>query len=150
MNITGVLLGTRCALLSDVCIQTTKGVNMEKEVINGFVQQMSDILKNAEDFTVSQMPEVCKEILKYNFLEAVFYVTVGALILVLSYFVAKIINDQHKKDLHGDWQWMHFGTIGLIVVGILFLTINGLDIVKIELAPRLYLIEYFAQLASHK
>lgn len=123
---------------------------MEKEVINGFVQQMSDILKNAKDFTVSQMPEVCKEILKYNFLEAVFYVAVGVLVLVLSCFVAKFINGQHKKDPDGDWQWMHSVTIVLIVVGVLFLTSNGLDIVKIELAPRLYLIEYFAQLVSHK
>lgn len=147
-----------------------------QETFNGIIVDMLRGVKNASgevyaasktmivkaiDFAQDQAPLVVQEFLKWKMMEAIVYLIVGIIgLLVISYvsyrafiFFRKIDN---TPDLCGNTDY--FGRImTLIVTVVILLPIvfasiipNSLRIIKIKVAPRVYLIEYASDLYNGK
>ena|ERR1051326_9199885 len=106
-------------------------------------------IASAVDFTVEQTPLVVKEFLHWKMAEAIIWCVIGIAIFSVLYWFNKRIQkarDAETKpnsDEHGictGFMW-GFKIIGILV---LFFMLSGhvMTIIKIAVAPRVYLIEY--------
>ena len=127
---------------------------MNKEIINKFAEEMIDLLKNVKDFTGTQIPLVCQEILKYETFQNIIWFSVWAT-LALSLFVSSVYFGKcyykHKNKYENEGVLVTcvvFGICGLIIS--LIAICELLNVLQIIFAPRMFLIEYFARLISSK
>jgi hypothetical protein len=123
---------------------------MDKTMLDKFMNEILTLLQTAKDFAVTQMPEVCEEVLRYNLYNSIFCVVANLLGLIGCYLFARWL---HKKAVAEDNDYFHvfsfFTAIGAIFsLGMLLSSL--MNAFKITMAPRLYLIEYFSYLISHK
>jgi len=121
---------------------------MSQEILNKFLTEMGELLKSAKDFTVDQAPQVAKEILRYNLASSVAYFLLGVALLVAAAKTFKVL--RKFQDDAGDYDVLPIFAWGAyilsIIAGVCMFFCNLSSILKITLAPRLYLIEYFAAL----
>lgn len=116
-----------------------------KEVYNASKQTISKSI----DFVIKETPDVVNQFLKWKFLEATIKCAVVSLPLIVMWFIAYLIYRKLKKTSDDGFEFTP-----LIVMAIITLTsgpiwyngivTNGLNAVKIKVAPKVYLIEYVA------
>ena len=123
---------------------------MDGTTVDKFLTDMTEMLKNAKDFALEQLPIVAQEILKYNMAVSIVWSLVGATILAITSrfhiktVIPAVTNDRDYAPLY------IFVIVGYIVGSLVFL-LNLMEVLKITLAPRVYLLEYMASLlALHK
>jgi hypothetical protein len=119
------------------------------------------MIVNAIDFAQNQTPLVVQEFLKWKMMEAIVWLIVGIIsLLVISYISYRVFIFFRKVDNKPDYfgNVDYFGRImttfvsAFILPSVIFMCIipNTLRIVKIKIAPRVYLIEYVSDLYNRK
>jgi hypothetical protein len=141
---------------------------MTGAVLDKFVSTMTDILQSAKDFTLEQAPDVLKQIIVWKRGEEtasfLFFALLGVASVVFFYRVyrqaslaiavvrAKPGADRYMKG----YDWDDYGSF---VVACYVLPVGGLisfigvfngfsDMLQVWLAPKIYLIEYFAHFVT--
>ena len=122
---------------------------MKTEVIDKFMIEMLELLKSAKDFTLEQLPEVAKEVLTYNFYSSLFGFFIGLGFAYIAFKFFKSSKDHKDEDIWDIGKQLKL-ILGMVFTGIALITLidNGDNVIKIKLAPRLYLIEYVSHLVK--
>lgn len=113
------------------------------KMIDVTVQSLSDVV----DFGKQQIPEVIHQLIMWNITKVSIWMIVGVVIAV---FLCQVGNrfkpglNQTEKGL-GTFVQVIFWVVGLAVGGSMFVT-NLLQVAYIVIAPKVWLIEYAAQL----
>lgn len=126
-----------------------------------------DAAAQAKDFVLSELPDVVKQLLAWKLAENLFYSAIGVIVIVTIVLVmAKIIRIRPKSwEETSNFAWICYKGLreidisapGLMFfvfggIGLLFSTIATLsslsEALQIWLAPKVYLIEYTANLAK--
>ena len=135
--------------LNNVLIDMLRGAKDASSEI--YAASKTGIVK-AVDFAQEQAPLVMQEFLAWRFSQAIIYLIVGVIALALLVGIV-------KKCLSKDWLSASDG--GSLVGGVFGIAIFALvfgtaivpaveTIVKIKVAPRVYVIEWVADQVSHK
>lgn len=106
-------------------------------------------LGKAVDFTMEQAPLVVKEFLAWRLARAIMTFLIGLIVVVFLFYcsvrcgimsknVDKYCKDDREVATGFKWIWRILALIVLMVN----LSVNGMDILKITIAPRVYMIEY--------
>lgn len=119
---------------------------MDKSIVDNFMVEMGNLLKSAKDFTVEQAPQVAKEILHYNLASCIVWLILGIAGGIATWKFCMWIAKKGEDD--SDYNGFYMLAAIPAIVSMLILESNAMEIVKIYLAPRLYLIEYFADLVK--
>lgn len=122
-------------------------IGLEKSSMQEIAPILLEWLQKIEKFTAEQTPLLIQEILDYNFYMAAMLVGFFAAFTIVA-AVCTIVTAKsfHKSYNNDDWVAVTF--IGLIVTGtsLIPLLYNVNAVLKIWLAPRLYMIEYVSSL----
>jgi hypothetical protein len=124
---------------------------VDSVVLNKFLTEMTDMLKEAKDFSMEQLPLVVKEILIYNLTMNLVGVSIGALFIVVAGGLLIKIHKSIGHDKHALENWLGLYAIpaALTVVGCLITHAYLPTALQIYLAPRVYLLEYITTLLKH-
>jgi hypothetical protein len=130
----------------------------EKIAINPLEQALSEILnkgvagiEKGVDFLNAELPDVIEQLLLWKGVYSVIELIVGCLIIFGCWKIPYILYKKHKKTI-GELDEIILplcGTFGVIII--LVLVIMGLCLInfkwlQILIAPKIYLIEYAAEL----
>lgn len=103
---------------------------------------------SAVDFAQTQAPLVVQEFLTWRFSQAVIHLIFSLIVLFVLGWMCKCCIKFAKKD-PSDSDYLVVGTFGVIVVGLIFMAVTfgsaapAIEtIVKVKVAPRIYLIEW--------
>lgn len=126
---------------------------MNEEIVAKFVEEMLRLLQNAEAFAGAQLPEICKEVLWYNRIIAGIWMILSPLMVYGVYAVWPHLLGRCDKIRDSADRELVKGIAGIVMVligGIFFTAffVNLENLIKVLVAPRLYLVEYFAGLIS--
>jgi len=120
---------------------------MNQETLNQFVAQMTKLLEGGTAFAVKEVPAVCQEVLRYYFWYDVLAVALSATFAIALCVLTKVWADK-ARDNDGE-KVVAVVIAACIGIGpITGICVNGLDLIKLTIAPRLYLLEYFAGLVK--
>ncbi|MCK5020369.1 MAG: hypothetical protein KAS32_25250 [Candidatus Peribacteraceae bacterium] len=115
---------------------------MEQELKAALVDVINksiEVAGNATDFIMAEIPNVAQQILKWSLAEAAIYCLVWLGITMMFPIISR---KMAVKDSDPDWKWC--GLIGLFpFIGVIE---NLRTMLYIYLAPKLFLIEYTANL----
>lgn len=113
--------------------------------INQLMAKLADLVGKGADFVTSEMPEVAKEILAYATAECWLYVAIGAFLMLAGVVYLWLNKKQGWLKNMDDNPLPVFGVIlagiGVLASPIIIFT-QLFDIMKIHLAPKIYLLEY--------
>jgi len=119
-----------------------KGSEMLIKMIDFSIQSMSDVV----DFGKQQIPQVIHELLMWKATNACVWIVVGVILFILSWLTFKAINRYVATTGEEDAYIVHVVTAILFVIGGFFFIPNLLELLQILVAPKVYLIEYSADL----
>ena len=125
-------------------------------------KQLAEILKKGLEtaektgnFIVEQAPDLIRQLLIWKTVEYSIYVIMGiSLIIYFHRWTKKVTKEmKEKKDDYEDYFMSSFpnlliavGQISFLIIGILLIAENLHSLIQIVFAPKIYLIEYTAQL----
>ncbi len=122
--------------------------NKLQETLIGLI----DSTTSAAEFVQSEIPEVLEQLLMWKMGEGIFFICLGLFFALITYLLRKPTvkgwNDDYESG-DADTAWAELRTIGLIwfsIVSVIIIAISTLTVLKIWLAPKVYLIEYAASL----
>lgn len=133
---------------------------MNEQMNNAIVEVINKVTSGVEgaiEFSKEQIPDVLEQLLMWNMCESIMWLVIGLVLVVTSVKMffgwnsrKKVILSsdycgEDKEDLQTIW-WVVLIVIG--VAGIPFVIYNTLEIIKIIVAPKLYLLEYAADLVK--
>jgi formate hydrogenlyase subunit 3/multisubunit Na+/H+ antiporter MnhD subunit len=123
---------------------------MSNELDELMVQIINQV-KNTGDFVVEQMPDVVQQLLTYQYYSTVFYLIVGIVFLMVSFFSFYKVRELDKKSVGNPDVIPYiiaFLMIGIMsgLVGIVNVCENIDPLLKLTFAPKIYLIEYASRL----
>lgn len=126
------------------------------EKVEPFKEQALTVLKNmidaatqAGDFIKDQIPFVIRELLTFNTVKDAFMIAVGVLLMAGGILWIRYCLKRHNASEDKLWSDWDVATIpGWIIapIGIGIFAAYVIDLLKITLAPRVWLIEYAAGL----
>lgn len=121
---------------------------MDSQVLNKFLTEMTDMLREAKDFSMQQIPIVAKEILSYNLMMNLIGVGLGALFVLVGIVLFIKINKtlQASNEALNDWFGLYVIPFALGLIGSLIIHAYLPTALQIYLAPRVYLLEYMSHL----
>lgn len=123
-----------------------------KEQAMEMLQSLIVTATQAGDFIKEQMPIVIKELLAYNTARAVIEVFAGIMLTVAVFIWVRFClrKQAQKKDRdYTDWPFIAFMPSLFATFAAAFMLIHGgADLIKLLLAPRVWLIEYAASLVK--
>lgn len=133
--------------LEQVLVDTIqKATAVTGEAIDGAKKMTGQAI----DFASSQIPDVIHQLLLWKTAEAVVYAVVSAVILWKILSVRKAVHEVANEDNAPEWLAVYY-LFGVVIVGgisALVFIANVLEVLKIWIAPKLYLIEYVANLVK--
>ena len=105
------------------------------------VEKSMQVAEKTGDFVIEQAPELLKQFILYNTIECVFIILICIIAVLVSVKICKMIqkkDDMFKNDVHPVWIFMsfHIVTLGILIQ-------YSLDLIKLLIAPKIYIIEYF-------
>lgn len=134
--------------LEQVLVDTIqKATAVTGEAIDG----MKGVTGKAIDFASAQIPDVIHQLLLWKIAEAAVYLIASCLAVWLFFVLRKRFKEFVKGSYDEAMGWAFFYVLGgglLIVVPVMEIIASTLLILKIWLAPKLYLIEYVAKLIN--
>ena len=125
------------------------------KVLNELLVSLLQTVAEAKDFTVAQAPEVIQQLLLYKTIFHGFTTLLAGLVLAV---VVVLVLWARRKNEEGATRYhavlwdndLEFPfVLGLLVTGVcstVAFFVNGVTLLKVTLAPKLYLIEYAAGL----
>jgi len=102
-----------------------------------------EILKGTKGFVLDQAPDSMRQVLAWQMGESIFFFVVGLALLSVTAVCFKKFKDFASR---GDEVAPVFVGIMSSVLGLIFTCHSFLDILKIHLAPKVFLMEYFSGL----
>lgn len=114
-------------------------------MVNELLKELLVTIKDGKEFLTNQLPDVAVQILRFNFWHAVFIMFLGICFFVATFALLKYSRKNWKvwmDDVDALAPICSVGIGGFALVGFLFFLLSLIDILKITLAPKLYLIEY--------
>lgn len=117
--------------------------------LNGSLVEVGTWLESTKDFAIEQAPLVVKEILYWGFAVESFELLISFCILGTGvYLIRKAkTHDWYAKFVREELWVFAIGSAWVVfAIGIIATCENALDPIKVMVAPRLYLIEYFREL----
>ena len=120
-----------------------KATNALMKMLDITIQTMSDVV----DFGKQQIPDVIHQLLMWNMAKAGVWLFIGVLVIVLGFIAVRKVAIAAEDDCDGAGivVWI-FGSIFTLLFGLGFVVTNTLDILQIWIAPKVYLIEYAADM----
>lgn len=103
------------------------------ETLKPLVESLTELIKNGTNFVSGQVPEVAQQILAYHAWQSGLGIVLGLAILLIWGTVFYFCEHPEAK-----------GMVSLIMVpiGSLVLIANTLTFIKIQVAPKVFLLEY--------
>jgi hypothetical protein len=119
---------------------------LEQKSIN-LLNWLEQTIKTTTDFGAEQIPLFIQELLRYNYWMSLSQFIVGIVGALLSLFAAyKFVKWSLKKDIDA----LPFSMFFLFSIGgFISFSYHNLDWIMIQLAPRLYLMEYVKEMIKH-
>ncbi len=124
---------------------------MNEKILNEFVAEMTSLLQSGSQFVGEQTPEVIKEVLRFNLFSSIFWAVIlglGTYCLcpIYKHVYPKLckINDDVDRPMAKVLFWAVMIVVGAIMLPACLLELE--NAVQILVAPRMYLLEYFARL----
>jgi hypothetical protein len=125
---------------------------MDSTVLNKFLEQMGEMLKEAKDFSLEQLPIVAKEILQYHLAVDLGWLGFALLLtlasLVVIFWFTRLIKAEGPRGMENYWGMYLIPGLMNLISFIIFVN-EGRDALMIWLAPRVYLLEYISRLLPH-
>lgn len=113
-----------------------------------FQEYLMSILEKTGEFLGEELPEVAEQILLFNLSISIFYLAVGVCLSCLSaYHIIKFSKIEGDSD-EGEFVKMLLGGVICGLFGFVLIIFNISTVLKIWLAPKLYLLEYAAALVK--
>ena len=131
-----------------------------KEILESYTIELLEALKTGANFVIGEMPKVAEELLKYSAAEAIVMIVLfGGLSLgsiIISVIVLKHLLKLQAKYNATDWndpsdsiEMFCYILAGSIVLSVILFIVAActvpsytLELIKIQTAPRLFLLEY--------
>ena len=120
------------------------------------LEALLSTFKDWKDFLKSELPDIGKEILTYDFWEALIHIISYVIILVTSCFaISKIYNYIIESSLITEDRQFFLAAAGVITFFVIIVIISGLldnvlNIIQIKTAPKYYLTEKIIKLNRNK
>lgn len=122
------------------------------KVLKPLVDELVKLIKKGVNLAKDELPVIAKQILAFYFWSSVVWVVVGVVLLLTGVFchlhaLIPVVPDtvRHWRDADnsdgGSWLWI-LGAVVTYLAGTLITVSNTIDIIKIKVAPRLFLLEY--------
>lgn len=125
------------------------------ERLNAAMGKVGEWVEQAEGFATEQTPLLVKEIVWWGIADAGYWVAFGVVFLTIAAVSSFMCYKRWEtiQALRGDFGDFFRFMVGVVpvattILGFLFIMSNIMDMLKPIVAPRLYLIEYFRQLAG--
>lgn len=109
---------------------------MKEEIVNKFMEKMLSYVNNLEQFASGEVPRYIQELLTYEMYKSIAWILVLLLPLMLAAVIIKIAIKE-KEGIGG----LSFLTTLFLIVSF-FVGVNTKNIIKIKVAPRLYIVDY--------
>jgi hypothetical protein len=121
-------------------------VELEQKSVD-LLNWLEQTIKTTADFGAEQIPLFIQELLLYNYWMSLSQFIVGIVGALLSSFAAyKFVKWSLKEDIDTLSSSMFFL---FPISGFIFFSYHNLDWFMIQLAPRLYLMEYVKEMIKH-
>lgn len=120
-----------------------------EEIGKDFAKELLATLKSTKEFVIEQAPDVVQQLIAYNIAEASLYLALGAAFMVSGFIFYIKGAKAHSKSANADDfmpQYLTAGTLGF--VGGCMAVGTSLDLAKLILAPKIFLIEYLTRLVA--
>ena len=123
------------------------------EKLDELIGYLTDTLKSSGEFVKEQAPDIAQQILAYGLYERIISIVIAALVLSVAWLILpKRLGPwkaEYKASGYRDFPKHVCGKAVLTagsVFGALSIFLNTLGIVKITVAPKLYLLSYLADM----
>lgn len=131
-------------------------MNLE-EKLEPLVLKAIEAIEQTGDFVIEQAPLVLQEFLMWRTVKDIFLLLLFILILISPILVKKMLPKADKNELRtgkflgkvvsaDSWGFGFFISVFTTIIGIIGTVHYGLDLIKVTIAPKIYLIEYFTNL----
>lgn len=110
-------------------------------MIDVTVKSMSDVI----EFGKQQIPEVIHQLLLWQLTSSLLWIAVGIVLAILGGFWCRKVNQWVRQDAEN--APAHIGTALVFALSAWAIISNSLDALQIWVAPKVYLIQYAANLA---
>lgn len=123
----------------------------KEQLIAEIYQTLLTSLNQAKDFAAEQMPLVIQEYLKWYLYESIFWLGVGAVVLIVGAFLFRLGVKLYNPDHFDNDGSIGVGAIGAamaVFVACPMILINTYSIIKVTAAPRVVLLEYLSTLVK--
>lgn len=124
--------------------QTTQLQDKASEVLVNMIDITVKSMNDVIEFGKQQIPEVIHQLLLWQLTSSILWIVVGVVLVVVGFWWCCKANNWIKKDPNN--VPAHFVTLLFFVGGAWFIIYNALDALQIWVAPKVYLIQYAADL----
>jgi uncharacterized membrane protein YoaK (UPF0700 family) len=114
------------------------------------VKQLIEMINTGVNFVSGQLPEVAKEILRFNEIMSIVFISVSILALIVFIAFGNLCCKWKQANKYSHWEiaaclsWV----LG-VPASLLAILINIYALVQIIVAPKLYLLEYLKEFLRH-
>ena len=113
-----------------------------KELLRPLVEKAIDEIEKGVDFTIEQAPLLVQEFYNWHIAETIFFLVLSIILLSMPYFMHRLVK---RFPLFSE---AFIGapilvSVFSVTIGVCMFIVSLLDLIKLLVAPRLYLIEYF-------
>lgn len=128
--------------------------NLENQLAK-VVEKSLSIAEKTGEFVIEQAPDLLREFYAWHITSSALGVLLGVFLMILGFNIFKLWTNKYKEGEKVDYMYSVFmGRIGeslsiympfvfLNLFGIIILCFNLFSLLKILIAPKIYLIEYF-------
>ena len=122
-------------------------IQKDEDNINAFLSELSTVLKDTKSFVLAQAPDIIKQIVSLEIVNSIFWVCVPLCFIISSVLLViwSMYNITSVFNCSGASPIYIFATIVILISLINFLD-NVERLIKISVAPKIYLIEYLKNL----
>lgn len=113
-----------------------------QKTLSTYLDTLLSTLKEGAAFASDQIPLVIQEKLHWDLAQASIGIGLGLLLVALATWLSLTAKAWNEKDHYSDWGFLVMAAAGCAVIGLPMIIINLLTFVQIEVAPRLYILEW--------
>lgn len=120
------------------------------------ITELVKLVKKGANLAKDELPVIAHQILKFYLWASILWFFFGVTLILLGVFCnlqllphMQAFRDSFSNDVMDSTALWFFGALIGYVSGAIFTISNALDIIKIAVAPRLFLLEYLANFLSN-